>query len=219
MCENAMNTTMPLYTPHAPDALHDMVYERNFATRRITVALRPLSLPGDWPHIGKWLYREFAKRLSPAAHLPEKHLRETFATMLQCDFAQPFIGFINDQPGFLIEICDGDKQCEGLEEGSPVFERGDHAIRLVLSPTVIDSRNWSAYALLSSLEYFFSYSEVNRIVWMVHEKERRHIQLAQQLQFRKGAVRNFQHIHVFLYSREMGTRIRDSYRQQIQKLP
>jgi hypothetical protein len=213
-----MNTTMPLYTPLAPGSLYDWVYKRNFATRRITVALRPLSLPRDWPLIGKWLYREFAKRYAPAAHLPEKHLRETFATMLQCDFAQPFIGFINDQPGFLIEICDGDKQCEGLEEGPPVFENGDHAIRLVLSPTVINSRNGSAYALLSSLEYFFTYSEVNRIVWMVHEKERRHIQLAQQLQFKKEAIRDLPNLHVFLYSREMLTRIRDSYRQQIQKL-
>ena len=214
-----MNTTLSLYTPLAPDASCDIVFERSFAKEHVTVALRPLSLPGDWPCIGKWLCREFSHHHSPATHLPEKHLRETFRTMLQCDFAQPFVGLINDQPGFLIEICDGDKQCAGLEEGPHVFDNGDHAIRLMLSPTVINTRHWSACALLSSLDYFFSYERVKRIVWELHEKEKHHITLAGQLQFESETAKEWPGIHVFLYSREILPRFSASNRQQIQKLP
>src|SRR5687768_14593313 len=117
-----MNTTMPLYSPLVPGNQYDIVFEQTFIRKQITVTLRPVSLPGDWPYIAKWLFREFNKGASPTGHLPEKYLRETFSTMLQCDFAQPFIGFVNDQPSFLIEVCDGDRQCEGLEEGPLLFE-------------------------------------------------------------------------------------------------
>jgi hypothetical protein len=211
----AMNTTLSLYTPLAPDATYDTVFERTFAKGHVTVALRPLSLPADWPHISKWLCREFTRGHAPAAQMPERHLRETFSTMLQCDFAQPFIGLINDQPGFLIEICDGDKQCDGLEEGPHVFENGDHAIRLFLSPTVIYIRNWSLYALLGSLDYFFSYEQVERIVWPLHEKDRHNRQLASQLQFNASTV--WPDLQVFLYPREIFNRFLANYHQHMQK--
>jgi hypothetical protein len=213
-----MNTTLSLYAPLAPDGPGDPVFERLFPKEHITVALRPLSLPGDWPQIGKWLCREFSNHHSPATHLPEKHLRETFSTMLQCDFAQPFVGLINDQPGFLIEICEGDKQCTGLEGGPHVFNTGDHAIRLMLSPTVINTRHWSLCALLSSLDYFFSFERVSRIVWELHEKEKQHLHLAAQLQFDAPATKCWPGLHVFLYSREILSRFARLGRQQIQKL-
>ena len=214
-----MNTILSLYTPLAPDASRAVVFEHIFTKEHVTVGLRPLSLPGDWPSIGKWLCREFSSHHSPATHLPEKHLRETFSTMLQCDFAQPFVGLINDQPGFLIEICDGDKQCAGLEEGPHVFDNGDHAIRVMLSPTVINTRHWSACALLSSLDYFFSYERVKRIVWELHEKEKHHINLAAQLQFKAVTTKGWPGLHVFLYSREILQRFSPRNRKQIQKLP
>lgn len=212
-----MNTTLSLYTPLAPDATYDNVFERTFAKGHVTVALRPLSLPADWPQISKWLCREFTRKHAPAAQLPERHLRETFSTMLQCDFAQPFVGLINDQPGFLIEICDGDKQCDGLEEGPHVFSTGDHAIRLIISPTVIYTRNWSLYALLGSLDYFFSHEQVERIVWPLHEKDRHNIQLASQLQFKASTV--WPELQVFLYPREIFNLFLANHHQYMQKWP
>lgn len=210
-----MNTTMPLYTSLAPDNKYDIVFEQTFVKKQITVTLRPVSLPGDWPHIAKWLFREFASHasgnFSPAGHLPEKHLRETFSIMLQCDFAQPYIGLINDQPAFLIEICDGDRQCTGLDEGPPIFDSGDHVIRLMLSSTVMNTRHWSEYALFSSLEYFFSYLQIKRIVWDLHEKDTHYINLANHLGFIANNEHGWPGIHIYLYSREKFTRISGTY--------
>jgi len=213
-----MNTSMPLLTPLEPQNKYQPVFERRLANGQVTVALRPLSLH-DWPYAGKWLSREFTRRQAPWVQLPEKHLRETFCTMLQCDFAQPFIGLINDQPAFLIEICDGDKHCDGLEEGPHVFASGDHSIRLILSPTAINTRFFSQYALLSSLEHFFSYKQVQRIVWVLHEKDRHNINLASQLSFIKGSSPYLPGIHVFLYPREIFKRFSANYHVHMQKWP
>jgi hypothetical protein len=212
-----MKTTMPLYTSLAPDAASDLVFERKVAKHAVTIALRPVSLPADWTFLGKWLSREFANRQAPGAQLPEKHLRETFSTMLQCDFAQPFVGLINGQPAFLIEICDGDKQCEGLEEGPCIPEEGDHMIRLILSPTIIHIRHLPLYAMAGSLHYFFSHSQVQRIVWTLHEKDRHNIKLAKQLKFIKSTGPNRRGIQVYLYSRENLERFSATFQRQTQK--
>ena len=218
-----MNRTMPLYSPLDPDNCNAIVFEQTFIRKPVTMALRPVSLPGDWPHIGKWLFKEFIPHprgnFSPAGHIPEKYLQETFSIMLQCDFAQPFIGLLNDQPGFLIEICDGDRHCDALSVSPHVFESGDHVIRLVLSPTVINTRYWSMYALISSLGYFFSHHQVNRIVWELHEKDKHYINLANQLGFTTCNGHDWPGIHVYLYSREKFNQFSGSWQLQIQKLP
>src|SRR3954465_2549372 len=148
-----MISTMPLYIALAPDNKYDYVFEQQLLQGALNIALRPLSLPGDWPYINKWLQREFGRRFTSITHLPEKYLRETLSIMLQCDFAQPFVGLINEQPAFLVELCDGDKQCDALEGGAHQFEQGDHAMRLILSYPAIHTRYWSEYALFSSLDY------------------------------------------------------------------
>jgi hypothetical protein len=219
-----MNSTMPLYSSLAPDNKYAPVFEKHLMQGAINITLRPLSLPDDWPYIGKWLQREFGRRLSSHTHLPEKYLRETLSIMLQCDFAQPLVGLINEQPAFLVEICDGDKQCDALECGTPLFKPGDHTMRLLLSHPVIHTRYWSEYALFSSLNYFFSHPQVKRIVWQLHEKDTFNKNLANQLGFTPyspvdAASGDRSGIQVYLYLRENFTRFLSNYYQHLQKLP
>ena len=225
-----MNTNMPLYTSLTPGNKYELVFEQQL-TRRVTIALRPLSLPGDWPYIGKWLQREFGRRIASTTHLPEKYLRETLSIMLQCDFAQPLVGLINEQPAFLVEICDGDKQCDSLEGGTHLYKPGDHTMRLLLSHPVIHTRYWSEYALFTSLNYFFSHPQVKRIVWQLHEKDTFNKNLANQLGFTpysrvdaaSGDSRQvgtgWSGVQVYLYLRDNFTRFLSNYYQHLQKLP
>jgi hypothetical protein len=205
--------------PLVPDKKHDIVFEQTFADTQVTVALRPLSLPGDWPPIAKWVFRDIARSGSPVAHLPAKHLLETFSIMLQCDFAQPFIGLVNDQPMFLIEICDGDKQCDGLEAGPHIFEKGDHTIRLFLSPALINLPRVREQVLHTSLRYFFSYHQVQRIVWLLHEKDRHYRRLAKQCGFTPLTSPDWPGLQVYLYQREKEELFSVNHTHQIQKLP
>src|SRR5688500_1081518 len=94
--------SMPLYNPLDPGKKYPAVFEKNFSAHQIKVAIRPLFLPGDWPDIRNWFMDEFAKGVIPVGRLPVNQLQETFTAMLECDFAQPFIGMLNDNPGFLI---------------------------------------------------------------------------------------------------------------------
>lgn len=242
-----MNNTMPLYTSLAPDNKCGLVFEQTLLPVKMHIALRPLSLPGDWPLINKWLQRAFGRRNSSITHLPDKYLRETLAIMLQCDFAQPFVGLINQQPAFLVEIYDGDKQCDALEGGVHLFQRGDHAMRLILSATAIHTRYWSENALFSSLSYFFTHRQVKRVVWQLHEKDTFYINLAIQSgikeykpkrpdpdsasfdsaqdidagSFDSASFDSAQdkQIQVYLYLRENFTRFLAHYQRTMQKLP
>ncbi|WP_165758813.1 GNAT family N-acetyltransferase [Niastella yeongjuensis] len=207
---------MPLYTSLTPNNKYEPVFERALSPTT-TITLRPLSLPDDWRYIGKWLQREFGRRLTSLSHLPEKYLRETLSIMLQCDFAQPFVGLINEQPSFLIELCDGDKQCDAREGGVHLFEPGDHAMKLVVSHPVMHIRYWSAYALFCSLDYFFSHQQVKRIVWQLHERDKYYINLANQFGFKRSTINNQSGVHVFLYLRENYKQFLTNYHLRMQK--
>lgn len=207
---------MPLYTALKPDNKYDIVFEQT-PSPTVTITMRPLRLPGDWPYINKWLHREFGRRFSSLTQLPDKYLRETLSIMLQCDFAQPFVGLINDHPSFLVEICDGDKQCDGLEGGAHTFQPGDHVMRLLLSYPVMHTRYWSEYALYHSVNYFFSHQQVKRIVWQLHEKDKFYVTLATQAGFTVCPCRSG--VKVFLYQRENFRRFFATYRQHLLKLP
>lgn len=206
---------MPLYASLMPNNKSGPVYEQRFDHEKVTVSLRPLSLPGDWTYIGKWMNRELARSTSQTWRLPEKYLQETFSTMLICDFAQPFIGLLNNLPCFLIEICDGEKQLTTYETGYYIPDSGDHMINIMTSPTVINTRNWLRYAMYGSFRYFFSHQPVKRIVWQLHEREKHFINLANQSGY--NSRNNRRGIHVYMYSREKFMRFSDSWSQQIQK--
>ncbi|WP_205513182.1 GNAT family N-acetyltransferase [Longitalea arenae] len=212
-----MNTTLSLYSSLLPDNKHGAVYTQSFARGKVTITLRPLSLGDDWPYISRWLLREIARKLPSAGHLPEKHLRETYNIMLQCDFAQPLMGLINDQPAFVIEICDGDKQGSGVDEGPHEYLPGDHAIRLLLSPTVTHIRQGGYYAIFSCLHYFFSHTNIQRLVWELHERDKHYMQLANHTGFDKSAARKWRGIQVFLYTREKYGLFSDIYPRYAQK--
>jgi hypothetical protein len=208
------NIIMPLYSSLMPNNKSEPVHEQRLNHGKVTVALRPISLPCDWVYISKWMSRALS---SQAWHLPDKYLQETFSTMLQCDFAQPFIGLLNNRPGFLIEICDGEKQLTEYETGYFTPDNGDHMINIMTSPTVINTRNWLMYAMLSSLHYFFSHGQIKRIVWLLHEREKHFINLANQLGFTINNHYNGGGVHVYMYSREKFTRFSDNWQQQSQK--
>jgi len=212
------NIIMPLYASLMPDNKIGVVHEQNLSHGKLTVALRPLTLPGDWNLICKWMSSEMAHSTSQPFRLPEKHLQETYSSMLLCDFAQPFIGLINNTPAFLIEICDGEKQLAEYETGFYELESGEHMINIITSPTVINSRKWLMYAIYSSLQYFFLHPQVKNIAWILHEREKHFINLANKSGFEVSNRYNLPGVHVFLYSHEKLKRFSDSWPQRIRKL-
>jgi hypothetical protein len=119
------NISMPLYTPLMPNNTGRLVCKQHLNQNKVTVAMRPLSLPGDWPVISKWMNRDLSRSTTQPWQLPVKYLQETLSMMLQCDFAQPFMGIINGQPRFMIEICDGEKQLMEYETGYFTAESDD----------------------------------------------------------------------------------------------
>jgi hypothetical protein len=196
-----MSTSMSLYNPLEPGRLYPPVFERNYRKEQVKVSLRPLWLPGDWADMGTWFLDEFARGLIPIGQLPVTQLQETFSAMLQCDFAQPFIGLLNDHPGFLVEISEGGKQINDWDEGAHEVEKGDHFIRVILSPAILSMRSLARLILQASLEYFFSHEQVKRIVWELNEKDKHYIHLANRTGFEERRLNDWPGIRIYLYDR------------------
>ena len=208
----AMNITTPLYSALAPDKQHAVVYDRTFTNGQLTVQLRPLWLPHDWPEISNWLFDEFARGIVPVNRLPVNELQETFSFMLQCTFAQPFMGMLNGNPMFMIESCEGNMHYDGQDDGPHVYEPGDHMIRLLLSPPMISMRHFADYALLCSMDHFFSYLQVKRVVWELNDKDKHYINLANRLRFEEHHLHDWPGVHIYMYSRENFFRFLHTYK-------
>jgi len=204
---------MPLYCSLAPSKKHAVVYVKNFQEGALQVTLRPLWMPHDWLNIGNWLLDEFARGIMPVNRLSENHLQETVSVMLTPHFAQPFLGMLNNNPLFMIEVFDGMKQGSVIASSPHVFEKGDHLIRLLVSPPVMSMRMLGEYALCSCLDYFFSYLQVKRVAWEINEKDKHYMHLANRLGFQQQRTYDSTGIQVYLFTRENFFRFLNGYQQ------
>jgi hypothetical protein len=102
--------------------------------------------------------QEYAGHL--LAHLQPPHdMEEFYATMIESDFAQPFMGLINDVPVCQIEVCKAQQDAISLYYNA---RRGDYRIQMMPAPLAVQENMF--LLVKTCLEYFFSFPEVGRIV-------------------------------------------------------
>ena len=122
------------------------------------VSLRSFDPETDTTSVYKWMSQEFEGPLKGKS-IPPPALQECYAAMLESDMAQPFIGTVNDIPVCQINICHVKQDILSL---SYHCKPGDFAIQLVMAPLSIQDN--MVTLLQNCLEYAFSFSEVDRMV-------------------------------------------------------
>jgi acetyl CoA:N6-hydroxylysine acetyl transferase len=131
---------------------------KDLPDRHLRVSVRPFCIATDLSVLYKWMSREYAGPLL-ARTQPPQELEESYACMLAADFAQPFMGLVNDIPVCQVDVYKTQQDAISLYYNA---RPGDYGIRLVLAPLTVQD---NIILLISTcLEYFFSFPEVGRIV-------------------------------------------------------
>jgi len=126
--------------------------------RQLKISVRPLCIATDLPVLYKWMSQEYAGLL--LSHLQPPHeMEEFYATMIESDFAQPFMGLINDVPVCQIEVCKTQQDAISLYYNA---RPGDYRIQMVSAPLAVQQD--MILLVRTCLEYFFSFPEAGRIV-------------------------------------------------------
>src|SRR5258708_25819053 len=94
-----------------------------------------------------------------------RELEESYSSMIESDFAQPFMGMVNNVPVCQVDIY------KTLQDAISLYydaRAGDYGLQLVVAPLAIQDN--IATLIRICLEYFFSFPEVGRIIADIETK-------------------------------------------------
>jgi Acetyltransferase (GNAT) domain len=153
-----LNHQIVLIMPTKSEILSPVRKRRNVPGDRPLLGLRPISPDKDMTLIYKWINEDCGGQLSLMAQ--ERDLfRETYSSILASDAVQIFIGMVDDSPICEIELYKAGQHAISLSyESRP----GDHYLDLLSPPS--SPHEHMAELLHNSLEYFFSFGEVSRVM-------------------------------------------------------
>ncbi|MBN8854118.1 MAG: hypothetical protein BGO55_06975 [Sphingobacteriales bacterium 50-39] len=142
------------------------------------LAVRPFCIATDLPILFKWMSQEYAGPLLARSHPPQE-LEESYAIMIESDFAQPFMGLVNDTP-----LCQMDiyrMQQDVLSLSYPA-RPGDYGLQLIVAPLTVQDN--MLLLIRACLEHFFSFPEVGRIIVNIENGNEYNRQLFKKVGFR-----------------------------------
>lgn len=170
--------------------------------RQLKISVCPFCIATDLPVLYKWMSQEYAGPLLSRLQPPHE-MEEFYATMIESDFAQPFMGLVNDVPVCQIEVCKTQQDAISLHYHA---RRGDYRIHLVSAPLAVQQD--MILLVRICLEYFFSFSEVGRIVADIDTENEWNNTL-----FKKAGFRHAQKIQTSYKSSTLYICTRDSFLQ------
>jgi len=124
----------------------------------LRVSVRPFNVDTDVSTLYKWMSQEYGGPLLHRAQ-PPSEMDELYASMIESDISQPFMGLINDVPICQIDVYKTQQDAISLYYNA---KPGDYGIKIELAPLVLQQN--IILLLQTCLEYFFSFPEVGRIV-------------------------------------------------------
>jgi hypothetical protein len=141
-----------------PTGLEREVFTKEIPGQPLRITVRPFCVATDVPMLFKWLSQEYAGPLLSMTQ-PPYELEESYASMVESDFAQPFIGLVNDIPVCQMDIY---KTQQGAISLSYPARTGDYGLQLVVAPLAVQDN--MVHLIGACLEHFFSFPEVGRII-------------------------------------------------------
>ncbi|HVV07605.1 MAG TPA: GNAT family N-acetyltransferase [Puia sp.] len=166
-----------LCTSFLPSGI-EKTFIREMPEHQLRISVRPFCVATDIPILFKWISQEYAGPLLTRSRPPQE-LEESYTSMIESDFAQPFMGLVNDIP-----VCQMDiyrMQQDVLSLSYPT-RPGDYGLQLVIAPLAVQDN--MLLLLQACLEYFFSFAEVGRIIVNIEEGNEYNRQLFKKAGFR-----------------------------------
>ena len=131
---------------------------KNLPGSTLSLSLRPVSLATDLRLIYGWISQGHSAG-SPAVDQPLRQLKQAYSSIISSDFAQPFMGLVNNVP-----ICQLDIYKTRLDVISLYYGAlpGDYGLHLLSAPQT--KRDQEAELLGACIRHFFSFPEIGRII-------------------------------------------------------
>jgi len=138
----------------------EILHARYFENAELEVALRAFDIDADIPVLHEWVNLDYSRKYWQMDG-PIENLEEAYIKHLGVDYSHPYIGLINREPAFTIELYWATKDEVGKYYP---FQLGDYGFHMLIAPAKKNIHNYSFYALATCMEYFFSHSKVQRMI-------------------------------------------------------
>lgn len=155
-----------LCKPVTYDTVQNILFARHFTTEQALISLRLLCLTVDLPVIYNWLPWEYTRHLKKEAHIG--HLHEIYSGIAGSGTAQSFMVLMNNT-----NLAQADVYQATTDDISLQYQvkPGDYKLQLLIKPERLLLGNFSICAIRATLEFLFSFQEVNRIIMQLDENE------------------------------------------------
>ncbi|WP_430612791.1 GNAT family N-acetyltransferase [Flavobacterium sp. JP2137] len=137
-----------------------VVHKRYFNEGSSEISIRGFDMRSDLHVIHDWVNRDYSKRFWEMDG-PIQDLEQAYIKHLGVDYSHPYIGLLNGEPIFTLELYWAIKDEVGKYYP---FHPGDYGFHLLMAPAKQRIPRFSYHALSLCMEYFFSFPQVNRMI-------------------------------------------------------
>lgn len=166
-----MRNKQSLCQPYDPFTEQAAIYNQTFLPGRVQIALRPFYIAQDLALINNWFNFQFPQA-TESSRDPFQYTEDYYTTLLTGANSQPLLGIIDRKPAFQVDIYHAVLGPDSLVEVAS-FSDSDFIMQLMLSPDASQNLPNNMYALLACLDCFFRYEEVDRVIWMTNNREKK----------------------------------------------
>jgi len=162
----------------SPSGIAPVCAVKDLPERQMTISVRAFDPVSDTPVLFKWLSQEYGGPLKEKMYAPEA-LSVSYACMIESDFAQPFMGLVNNVPVCQVDVYKTRQDAISLYYDSLA---GDYGLHLVIAPMA--AQDSIVMLVRTCIEYFFSFPEVGRIVVDIEIRDEWNLDLFKKTGFR-----------------------------------
>lgn len=177
---------------------------KDLPDHNLFISVKGLCLTTDVPILYKWMRSQYAGPLLNR-DVPPRELEESYASMIESDFAHPFMGLINETPVCQVNIYKTSQDAISLYYDA---RPGDYGLQLIVGPLAIQDN--IAVLLRTCLDYFFSFPETGRFVADIETKNEWTNTL-----FKMAGFRYHQKINIPYKTANLYSCTRESLRRQL----
>ena len=138
----------------------EVVHKRYFNGGTYEIAIRGFDIKKDLEVVHEWVNLDYAKKFWEMDG-PIHRLEEHYIKYMGVDYAHPYIGTLNGEPIFTLELYWAIKDEVG--KYAP-FHPGDYGFHMLIAPAKQRIPHFSFHALTMCMEHFFSFSQVHRMI-------------------------------------------------------
>lgn len=135
-----------------------------FPSYQFTISVRLLCLGTDLPVIYNWLPWRFTRFMKKDAHI--RHLNETYNCIADSSSGQSFFVQVNETAAAQVDVHHAIQ-----DDISSYYEAqtGDYRLQLLMDPEKENNQEWVLGILQTFQDFFFSFTEVERILMVLEE--------------------------------------------------